>query len=65
MWQSFLGPTLKLSNRNSWNSQETVIKYDYLQSWEISSNTALLEFGLAEFDLRSQPDLKWSIKKIS
>ena len=65
MWESFLGPPLKLSNRNSWNSQEAVIKYDYLQSWEILSNRALLEFGLAEFDLLSHPDLKWSMKKIS
>ena len=33
-------------------SRKIVIKYDYLQSWESSSNTALLEFGLAKSDLR-------------
>ena len=33
-------------------SLKIVIKYDYLQCWEISSNTALLEFGLAKFHLQ-------------
>ena len=33
-------------------SGRIVIKCDYLQSWKISSNTVLLEFGLAKSNLR-------------
>ena len=32
-------------------SLKTVTKYDYLQNWEISSNTALLEFKGFHFTL--------------
>ena len=33
-------------------SHKIIIKYDCLQSWEISNNTILLESGLAKSDLR-------------
>ena len=41
--------------------RKIVIKYDYLQSWEISNNMSLLEFGLAKSDLRlfSFPKVKF------
>ena len=57
----FLGPSLKLSNHNCWNVTQNVIKYGRLQSWEISSNTSLLEFDLAKADLRlpSWPKVKF------
>ena len=47
-----LGPSLKLSNHNCRNALKIVVKYEYLQSWEISKNVALLEFGPAKSDLR-------------
>ena len=42
-------------------SRKNVFKYDYLQSWEISSNTGLLDFGLTKSDLRlsSWPKVKF------
>ena len=48
----FLGLSLNLSNHNCRNALKIVVKYEYLQSWEISNNVALLEFGLAKSDLR-------------
>ena len=41
-------------------SRKIVIKYDYPQSWEISSNTTLLEFGLVKSNLRQ---LSWPKEK--
>ena len=43
-------------------SHKIVIKYDYLQYFEISSNTALLEFGLAKSNLRQSFWLKVKFK---
>ena len=38
-------------------SHKIVIKGDYLQSWEISSKTTIVEFGLAKVD--SRPNVKY------
>ena len=32
-----------------------IVKYDYFQFWEITSNMALFEFGLAKSDLQQSP----------
>ena len=36
-------------------SRKIIIKYVYIQSWEIGSNVGLLEFGLAKYDLLLLP----------
>ena len=45
-------------------SRKTIVKYDYLQSLEISRNTAL-SFIQQSLIYDSRPDQKWSLKKIS
>ena len=69
LFQNFVSDIWQGSRVRPWNwviitaqmSRKIVIKYDYLQSWESSSNTALLEFGLAKSDLRqsSWPKVKF------
>ena len=46
-------------------SHKIVIKYNYLQSWETSSNMGLLVFGLAKSDLQLSSWAKVKFKKIS
>ena len=53
----------KLSNHNCWNVTPNFIKYEYLQSWEISRNTFLLDVGLARSDLRQSSWLKVKFKE--
>ena len=53
----------KLSNHNCWNVTPNFIKYEYLQSWEISRNTFLLDIGLARSDLRQSSWLKVKFKE--
>ena len=59
MWQKSWVRPWKWVITTSEMSSNTVIKY--LQSWEISRNTAFLEFGLARSDLRQShwPKLKY------
>ena len=50
--------------KNAEMSGKIFAKYDYLQYWKLSSNTALFEFGLLMSDMRQSSLPKMNFKEI-